>query len=214
MAAICLIGVPFMRRLPDAAVQRTAAGLPHVGTGAVLLLGAVSFKVAETGLWAFIDDYGQTVIGLEHATVGLILAASAVGGLLGAAAQIAIADRFGRLIPMTVILLVDLVCRAVLLRTTSATVYAVANVLWMASFVALMAYVLALAAAMDKLGRWAALAAGTLAFGDALGPVVMGSILDGHGYSRLVPVCLMLGLVTLACFASVARTVDRAARSA
>jgi MFS family permease len=209
MAAIMLIALPLLRRLPDANVTSAHTDSQRTRLGATLMVGALVFKLAETGLWAFTDDLGVNVVGLSQNTVGVVLAAAAVAGLLGVGLQVFLGDRYGRFWPVLILLVVDVVSRAVLLGSASPVVFLVANLVWLAAFLALMAYILAMGAVVERSGRWAALVAAAMAFGDAAGPLVCGFILDHGGYRQLLVMSLVLGVATMGCVATVARVIDR-----
>lgn len=98
-----------------------------------------------------------------------------------------------------------------LLSTHSQTVFVIANLFWMGSFIAVMAYLLALGAAMDPTGRWSAATAAALAFGDAIGPLVTGRVVDSGGYGWVLVMSMVLGLGTLVTLSAAAWVVDRAA---
>jgi hypothetical protein len=145
-------------------------------------------------------------VGLTSTELGVILSLATLAGLAGAALPIVIGDRWGLFLPVMAMVAVDAAAKTLVVTVGTPAAYVVCQLLWTGSYAALFAYLLAVGANLDSLGRWAAIVGSAFALGDAIGPVVFGLTNDLGGTGSLVVlmvassifVALLLGPPTLA----------------
>ena len=209
LAGVSVIGAVLLRRLPDAPVATIDVQREPIRFGFVLIVGGLLFRLVENGVWAFTDDIGVDVIGLSEEQMGILLSVTAFAALGGAVLQVVVGRRFGHLIPVVTLLVIDQASRTVLMLADSAPVFIGASLLWWASYMALFAYLLAMGAAMDPSGSWAARMAAIMVIGDALGPLAVGWLVDATGTGGFAIASGIVGLVSLLMIGFVAYTLDR-----
>ncbi len=210
MALVGLLALPLFRWLPDAAApesetQHGHTPLPSLGLGIVIFVGALILDVTDNGMWAFVGTIVQEHVGLSSTDLGAVLSVAAFAGLAGASLPIIVGDRWGLFLPIIVMIGLDAVAKTLVVTVATPTAYIVCQFLWTGSYAALFAYLLAVGATLDSLGRWAAIVGSAFAMGDAIGPVVFGLANDLGGAGSLVSlmaissiaVALLLGPATL-----------------
>jgi MFS family permease len=199
LGVVCLVSVPLfllLPRPPAAITQADISGLPRMRLGVMTLLALLLMEIGESGLWAFSERLGLGVH-LSTESVGLVLGGATLSGVLGAAAAAALSTRLGRLGPLVVgIVLTTLSRCAVVYSPTSAT-FIVSQLAWGLGFMFLLPYILGTAAALDRLGRWSAAAAGSMTIGAALGPGAAGWLVSEVGYGALGLLMAATGLLSL-----------------
>lgn len=204
LAACCLVGIWLVRGLPERPTE-------HVGlTGPPLslaFLGAiVVFGATEQGAWSYTAVIGEREAGLSPAAVSTVLSVAAVAALLGVPLGAKGSAVWGRTRAMIAIFAVDSVAKLFVTGAPSAAAFSVATVVWQLCYLALLVQVLALAATLDRSGRWTAAAGGALAIGTGVGPAIVGGILTlTNGW--------MLGVYLLVTTAAAAAAVIVVARS-
>ncbi|MEI2718043.1 MAG: MFS transporter [Candidatus Nanopelagicales bacterium] len=210
LALICLLVLPLFRWLPDAATPESEsraedAPLPTPALGIVIFLGALILDLTDNGLWAFVGTIVMDNVGLSSADLGTILAVATIAGLAGAALPIIVGDRWGLFLPIIVMVGIDALAKILVVVVSQPVAYIVCQFLWTGSYAVLFAYLLAVGAALDSLGRWAAIVGSAFAMGDAIGPIVFGFTNDLGGTGSLIglvvissiAVALLLGPATL-----------------
>lgn len=210
MAVVGLLALPLFRWLPDATAPESEiqphGPLPTMGIGIVVFLGALVLDITDNGMWAFVGTIVMEQVGLSSTELGAILSVAAFAGLAGASLPIIVGARWGLFAPIMVMIAVDAIAKTLVVSVATPTAYIVWQFLWTGSYAALFAYLLAVGATLDSLGRWAAIVASAFAMGDAIGPVVFGLVNDLGGARSLIVlmvvssivVALLLGPATLA----------------
>lgn len=204
LAAFCLFGLWAVKGLPERAINSPA--LPKTRLPLAFLAAAMVFGIVEQGTWSYTAVFGQRQAGLDDSTTSLVLGAAALAALLGVPLGAWAARRFGRVIGIVAIGVIEFAAKAVVTSTENGTAFAVAACIWQICYLALLVQVLAVAANTDRGGRLVAATAGAVALGTGLGPAVIGVTLDTVG-----PIGLTVGLAVFGILAlfPMARTAAR-----
>jgi MFS transporter, DHA1 family, inner membrane transport protein len=121
-------------------------------------------------------------VGLPEPTVGLILSAAALTGLVGVLLVAVLGSRFGRAVPLAVLLVAGGICKFLAVTTTSGPVFIAAILSWSVWYPATITYLVALAASLQRAGRWAALAQSAYLCGATLAPLAGSILVEILGY--------------------------------
>ena len=160
-------------------------------------------------IWAFVKLIG-TSAGIEAPRVGIALGISTGVATVGALAASWLADRIGRIIPVTVALLVQVVMIALLQGEMSFLQFmltaAVFQIFWNLNG----PYIMGTIALSDTTGRVSLLIPTAQIGGFFLGPVIAGSMLTpGAGYGPANTLAIACCLLALAIFIPVAMRLKR-----
>jgi len=179
-----LLLVPDVRAVRDGKT-RVAVNNPMLG---ILLFAAIVLYVAvSAGLFAFSGPLGERV-GLDTSSVGYILTASTLVGLVGAGAATVLNVRWGRATPITGFCVGYILVALALCLWPDPWAYSVAVIVSAVLYYFSLPYLFGLAAALDSSGRWAAAAGAANLLGFAAGPVVAGVVIGASGYASLAAV--------------------------
>ena len=151
----------------------------------VFTLGAFALMtVADVAIWVFSEQIGVR-IGISPNTIGLLLGITTGLGLLGALLAAVISDRFGRLIPMTIALLLLAASNIGLGQAETFSGYAFSLLPLNLAILFLTPYFLGTLSGLDTHGSWTAATGviGPLAF--ASGPLLAGMIIVDGDYSAV-----------------------------
>jgi predicted MFS family arabinose efflux permease len=187
MAAIVCVCMPVIAWIPD----RRLAARPKVDLGIALgpralpvLAAGFLLTSGESAIWAFLERIGVHV-GVAPASIGLLLGASTVVGLLGAGLAVWLGTRFGRRIPFVLgISAQALACWAVV-HATTVSPYVVASLGYALTFFFVQPYLIGTAAVVDPQGRVVAAYAGVVLVGGGLGPAIGGALVGSFSYPAL-----------------------------
>jgi MFS family permease len=128
-AAFIAVGIPLVRFIPDTATApsaETGGAAPFTSTIKTLTVLAVFFfGVAVTAVWAYAVLVG-TNGGLEEQTAGTLFGNSQFIGILGAFLAVMLANKYGRIVPMSVGILGCAAGAAVLLADMTYLTYSIA----------------------------------------------------------------------------------------
>ncbi|MEW2050746.1 MFS transporter [Streptomyces sp. NPDC005476] len=200
MALCCLAAWPLVRRLPDRpatpgtapAAGDRSAGASMAKPSVVLLAGTALLWAVTQGAWSYASVLGRQHTGMSHSAVSAVLAISSVVALVGAVIGPAAAQRFGRMRSMAAFVSVQALAMALLIFTHDPVLFVGAAVLWQACQLAVLVQTLAAAALIDPTGRLVASLSGAGALGTGVGPLAVGSVLDGAG-AGVLSVVLAIG---------------------
>ena len=187
VAVCCLLALPLAAWLPDAPARPTG-GLPQAGVGRPglpLLAGVALLAATDQGAWSYVAELGEQHARMSTPAVSTVLAAAGVIALAGIAFASLAARRFGRFLALAACVPVEAAAKFAVAASASPGVYAVATVVWQAGYLAVLTLVLATVSAADPSGRWAATTSGAVTVGTALGPPVVGALLDMTSYAAL-----------------------------
>jgi len=183
----------------------SASALPAFIALAVMLIWCTGLGA----IWAFIKLIG-TSAGIEPSQVGVALGISTGVATVGALTASWLADRIGRIIPVTVALLVQVVMISLLQGEMSFLQFmltaAVFQIFWNLNG----PYIMGTIALSDTTGRVSLLIPTAQIGGFFLGPVIAGSMLTpGAGYGPANTLAIACCLLALAIFIPVAMRLKR-----
>ena len=216
LAGVCLVAMPFFGWLPPSpsADETAATSSAAINPAVLLTLGAVlTYSISEQALWAFAAEIGVEA-GLDLETVGPVVGATVLAGLLGSALASWLGTRVGRTVPLVAGFTLDAVARWCVTHASTPLEYTAMAILWGLTFFFLLPYLLGTAAALDPGGRWTVVAGAMSMLGYALGPAVGGFTVANWGYSTLAVFVVGCSLAGFALILAVALPLDRAARLA
>jgi len=173
--------------------EREAAPAPPL-LGLMTLAAIMLYLTASAASYAFIAPLGERA-GLDTGAVGYVLMVGSLVGLSGAAAATALNVRRGRALPISGFCVAFILFTAALCLSRDPTVYVVALIASFIIFYFSVPYMLGLAAALDRSGRWAAAACSAYLLGFALGPVAAGAVIGAADYAGLTFLCVALTTV-------------------
>lgn len=198
--------------------QSGSAGGHHAGSGGAgggsagpALVALLIMLIWCTGLgsiWAFVKLIG-TSAGLESTRVGLALGISTATGALGAFAASALADRVGRIIPVTVALLVQVVMISQLQGELSFQQFAVTAAVFQFFWNLNGPYLMGTVALSDTTGKISLLIPTAQIGGFFLGPMIVAGLMKANGLKSANMVAIVCCLVALAIFIPTALRLKR-----
>ena len=206
LAAASIVMLAVLLRFPaEGEVRGVAAGLEHADTGhtALIWLGlfmSVVFFVNVFGFWAFVERIGQSA-GLSANTIGLALGVSQIMAIFGALAAAAASDRYGRYLPLAIVLVGQSIALFALLGDFGATVYFASTGAFQALFFLAVAYQMGAIAQLDINGRYLVMMTAAQGLGAAIGPsLAAGLIRNGSDFSGVIQLAVVCCLVSTIAF--------------
>jgi predicted MFS family arabinose efflux permease len=183
-------------------------------TTAWVALGVMLIWCTGLGaIWAFIKLIGGAA-GLESGQVGLALGISTGTATLGALAASVLADRIGRIIPVSVALLVQVGMISLLQGEMSFVQFLVTAAIFQTFWNLTGPYVMGTIATADVTGKVSLLIPTAQIGGFFLGPVIAGQFLTGQGFGPANTIAIACCLAALAIFIPTALRLPRAAAAA
>lgn len=184
---------------------RTSTRLITIAGFALLVMFAV-WAVGEDSLWAMSGAIGVAQAGMSEERLGLVLSASTAGGLVVSIALIFVGARFGRALPLGILLALGGSLKLLSCLTHDPTVFLITMIAWNTVYAVAFMYVVATAAALDASGRWSGPVLGVYLIGSSFAPLfgawvgetfgftVLGAVLAGFSFVLLVPLVLVARL--------------------
>ena len=150
------------------------------GAGPVFLALAANavFFIAQSSVWAYLERIG-TGAGLDPGTVGQTLALSVTLAVIGPIAATLVADRYGRALPLAIVVLGQLIALSMLRAPMSAGGFLVAATGFQIFWNFAIPYLVACVAALDRARRYIVLVTPFQAAGIAAGPALAGYLAGG-----------------------------------
>lgn len=161
---------------------------------------------AFSGLWGFMGRIGEAN-GLNEEDIGALLSLSVLAGLAGAMLGAWLGNRAGQLKPMLVIFSLTIATCLLLMNNQGIWSFAVATCLINALLQLAVIYQMGLVTALDSSGKFTVMLAFILASGGAVGPILMGMLIENHSLDQaylaaiIATLCSIL-LTTYACRSS------------
>lgn len=214
LSAIVLVALP---RYP--AAGRLGAGGPgpaaqgprHHGLIWFGLGASVAYFVGVFGFWGFIERIGQSA-GLSPETIGLALGLSQVTGIAGGLAAAAASDRFGRYLPLVIVLAGQWAAVFAVLGEFGVTAYFFCAGAFQALFIVAVSYQMGAIALLDTRGRFLVLMTAAQGLGAAIGPAVAAGLIGpGEDYGGIVRMAAGLVLASTLAFLWIIRRSPRPA---
>ena len=160
--------------------------------------GLIFFFIAVGGVWTYIERIAN-IAGLDYQFIGTALAGISIIGVLGALSATWLSTKLGRMIPFIAGMLLIAISFFLLYGLSSATVFIVAAFLFKFAWWFVGPYLLANMTALDPSGRLITATNFAIAFGQGLGPLVVGLMLvkEANGDVLDYSPTLTIGLIAL-----------------
>ena len=178
---------------PAASSRDSAAGEDHqaVLPGVLALLACLIFNMGIMAVWAYLERMGNGA-GLDASYIGRTLSLSLLAALGGALLAAAVADRYGRVIPLVITIIIQLFALLLLAGDLTPLRFLLGVMLFSFAWNFPVAYQLAITVSLDVSGRLVVLFLSAVKLGYAAGPAIAALLIVwAQGF---VPV-LILGLV-------------------
>lgn len=187
LAAAALLLLPVAWRFPASGRRRATTGGGGAGThGALIGLGlaaSVVYFVSVFGFWTFIERIGQAG-GLDAGTIGAALGVSQLMAVAGALAAAAASDRYGRMLPLVLVLVGQCAALLALYGRFGAAAYFASAGAFQALFIVAVSYQMGAVAALDTRGRFLVMMTGAQGLGAAIGPAFAAALIGGQDEYR------------------------------
>jgi len=212
LGVITLLIAPLVRWLPTASSRQhdaTAAGLTGGAGPALLALGILLiWCIGLGGIYAFEERIGVAG-GLEQTRVGSALAVAVAVGFLGAISASWVANRWGRILPVTVALLAQVGAIALLQGALSWIQFAVFASVFHFFWNFTGPYLMGMVASSDASGRIAVLMPAAQTGGFAAGTALAGNLMTGGSMLAANGVAIAGCLIALVIFVPAALAASR-----
>ena len=190
VAGIMLALCPFLLRLPQHPPKEIEkAGTDHLASdtsviAAAAILGAMLiFAMRDMSGWTFVERIG-VASGYTIGQVGQLLSFQAILGISGPLLASYLGSRKGLTTPIIIgIITAGAPYYLMLVAPGSKLAFTVAALFLAGTYFFAQAYLIALAAELDKKGRIVAAAGGFVSGGSAIGPALGGYLIDNFGYT-------------------------------
>ena len=213
LALVNLLSIPFLLQLPAGSSGDQVRGemieIDWRGVG-VLMLAITLVYNAYGGTYYFSERIG-TEIGIATETIALAYGLSAITGFVGAGLASWCSTRFRRTVPFfTAFTLIGLISLGVVF-SRSQTEFMTAIIMMNGAFMFAISYVMGTAAALDHLGRIAALAEGYVILSMSMGTAVFGAVAAKMDYTALAWPALLSCCLGALVIVPLTRKLDRKA---
>lgn len=185
--AACVIAMPLARLVPAAGktpsvtrITERRSLLPLWG-----LAGSAAIFIGQSAVWAFIERMGS-VAGLSPQTIGIALGASVFAGIGGALSAFWLAERKGRLVPMVVAMIGEVICLLFLIGGFTTAIFFAVVIMYSVFWNFWVPYQMSVVAVTDVSGRFIALITFFQAAGIAVGPALVGPLLTENNFDPII----------------------------
>ena len=178
------------------------------------LAGLIFFYLAVGGVWNFVERMGDAA-GFDPRFIGYTLAAVSVVGVTGALSATWLSTRLGRIIPFAAGIAIIAVSFVMLYGLSSQNLFVLSAFLFKYGWWFISPYLLANMTTLDPSGRLITATNFVIAFGQALGPFVVGLFLveaasgQAINYSPALTTGLVSFVVCCVLFAPLVKSNDR-----
>jgi predicted MFS family arabinose efflux permease len=207
LALACTPLVLWLPPDPPADATEDPGHLPRKLLGTCVMLAFLVESISGNALWVFSERIGLRA-GLSLEYVAVVLGVTTVIGLLGAVLADLLGTRLGRTLPLSIGLGVGAVGKWAMVVWQIPLSFVATNLILAVAYFFALPYMLGMTAALDRLGRWSAVAIGVMSCGGALGPGLAGLVIDPTSYTGLAWLCPGLTVVALLLLIPVARRLD------
>jgi predicted MFS family arabinose efflux permease len=183
----CVVAIPLARLVPAAGktpivtrITERRSLLPLWG-----LAGSAAIFIGQSAVWAFIERMGSAA-GLSARTIGIVLGASVFAGIGGAFSAFWLAGRKGRLMPMIVAMVGEIICLLFLFGGFTTAIFFAVVIMYSVFWNFWVPYQMSVVAVTDVSGRLIALITFFQAVGIAVGPALVGPLLTGNDFDAVI----------------------------
>ena len=204
-----LVMLVFLPAFPPKPTTTLGSGKVEWGPLALTLLAIFLFQAGNMGLLAYIFRLGLAY-DLDRTYTSYALGLATWIALLGPLCVIVIGTKFGRFLPLALVMLLTLAGTAIFHWSAHPAAYLIANCGTGITWGMVMAYLLGMASQFDGAGRTAAAAGFVPKIGLASGPLVAGQLLGSGGdYGLLINVAIATFVLSAIVMLFPARSLDR-----
>ncbi|MGI0519746.1 MFS transporter, partial [Microbacterium maritypicum] len=170
--------------IPPTGTIRTSPARSRTVTlaGFGLLLVFALWAASEDSLWAMAGVMGAEQAGLTPEGLGIALSGATAGGLLGSLLLMIVGARFGRAVPLVILLIAGGALKIVEGFVTDPTTFIVVFIVWNSVYAIAFMYFVSTSAALDADGRWSGPLLAVYLVGSALTPVIGAALVGALGY--------------------------------
>ncbi|MFC7047958.1 MFS transporter [Emcibacter nanhaiensis] len=206
LALLPLLALPVAHWLPterekDASASEINALFHSKIAQMVVLLMAAMFMVTlgESFWYSFIERKG-TSIGMDLDSVAMILSATIFLGILGAGIPAFLGNRYGRILPLLVLIVLTTISGGVSLMATTAVPYVLGAFCFVIFFAAITPFAIGLSTVFGRTGAVSAAIGSMIVGGHAIGPTIAGFTLKAGGFPALSMEFAASGLCAIVLF--------------
>ena len=164
------------------------------------LAASVIFFVNVFGFWAFVERIGQAA-GLPANTIGLALGVSQILAIAGALAAVLASDRYGRYLPLLIVLIGQSMALFALMGKFGPVAYFVSAGAFQALFIVAVSYQMGAIAKLDIKGRFLVMMTAAQGLGAAFGPSIAAALIgEGNDYGGVLWMAALFCLVSTLIF--------------
>lgn len=147
-----------------------------------LLIVFALWAASEDSLWAMAGVMGAEQAGLTPEGLGIALSGATAGGLLGSLLLMIVGARFGRAVPLVILLIAGGALKIVEGFVSDPTTFIVVFIAWNSVYAIAFMYFVSTSAALDADGRWSGPLLAVYLVGSALTPVIGAALVGALGY--------------------------------
>jgi hypothetical protein len=147
-----------------------------------LLIVFALWAASEDSLWAMAGVMGAEQAGLTPEGLGIALSGATAGGLLGSLLLMIVGARFGRAVPLVILLIAGGALKIVEGFVSEPTTFIVVFIAWNSVYAIAFMYFVSTSAALDADGRWSGPLLAVYLVGSALTPVIGAALVGALGY--------------------------------
>ncbi|MFK0241971.1 MFS transporter [Microbacterium sp. NPDC090281] len=147
-----------------------------------LLIVFALWAASEDSLWAMAGVMGAEQAGLTPEGLGIALSGATAGGLLGSLLLMIVGARFGRAVPLVILLIAGGALKIVEGFVSEPTTFIVVFIAWNSVYAIAFMYFVSTSAALDADGRWSGPLLSVYLVGSALTPVIGAALVGALGY--------------------------------
>lgn len=194
-AYVFIAGLAIVTGFVSRGIRQVAPLVPDDATSAsggagslaavLILLAITMFWAHQNALYAYVERIGNAS-GLSAHFIGFTLGLANLAGFVGASLVAWLGTRFGRLLPLLVLVFVQVGCVWMLSGQVSSATYLLAMGVIALSWNIVNPIQIGILAAVDQRGRWLALSSTVIGVGLSLGPALGAAALRGEGYASVL----------------------------
>ncbi|MDP2325044.1 MAG: MFS transporter [Gammaproteobacteria bacterium] len=197
---LTLVWFPDEGRIRVTSAADAAHGSQHNALIWLGLIASVIFFINVFGFWAFVERIGQAAR-LPANTIGLALGVSQILAIAGAVAAALASDRYGRYLPLLIVLIGQAIALFALVGKFGATTFFLSTGVFQALFIVAVSYQMGAIARLDIRGRYLVLMTAAQGLGAAVGPAVAAMLIrEGDDYSGIMQMAALFCLVSTLLF--------------
>ena len=155
------------------------------------LLSIFVYYVGQYGVWAYIDRIGSA-IGLAPEDIGEALGLATIIGIGGSLGAAILSTRYGRLLPISIGVIISILSMTILLDDFNAFQFLVAACVFNFTFNFILPYLMACAAAVDMTGKLIILTSVSSSAGLATGPALAALVQEAMNFDMVIIIGISL----------------------